>query len=126
MDKELQRIIVCLLGLALGAMLCLAVDSHSAPVHGDFERIKYATAFQKAFQANGYDVWTAVYGPEKSNLLIKCQDFNDPEIVKNLIHDAIVEWNAFGFKEIMFTSGEATMFLDVKKALDVLNKKEKM
>ena len=125
-DKGLQNFICAVLGLAIGALICLAVDCHAAPVPGDYERIKYATAFQKAFQANGYEVWTAVYGPEKANLLIVCKEFNNPEIVKNLIHDAIVQWDAFGFKEIMFTSGEATMFLDVKKALAIIQKKEAM
>jgi hypothetical protein len=125
-DRHIKRLIAAVLGLALGAMLCLAIDAKAAPVPGDFERVKYANAVQKDFEKNGYEVWTAAYGPEKTGLLIKCDYFRDGEIILNLVRDHAKEWQAFGFKEVILTSGEVTMYLDVKKAVDIIDKKESM
>ena len=125
-DRRLKNLIAAMLGLGLGAMLCLAIDLHAAPVAGEFERVKYANALQKDFQRSGYELWTAAYGPDKSSLFIKSPEFVDPDVVSSFIKDTLVEFEAFGFIDVMLSTGEVNMVLNIKKASDIAKKKEVM
>jgi len=128
-DKGFNNLVAAVLGMAIAGVIVCALyveNCQAAPHPGDFERIKYATALEKAFQANGYDVWTAAYGDKKDSLLIKCAMFVDSEIVIVLIRESVVQWMAFGFKEVLITSGEVTVFVDVQKAWDIVTKKARM
>lgn len=127
-DKAFWNLIAALLGMAVGALIvfALATEIYAAPVAGEFERVKYANALQRDFQRSGYEMWTAAYGKEKNNLFIKCADFVDPEIVANFIKDTLVEFEAFGFVDVMMTTGEVSMVLNVQKAGDKAKKKESL
>ena len=126
MDRQLKNLIAAMLGLAIGALICMAVDCHAAPVAGEFERVKYANALQRDFQRSGYELWTAAYGPEKSSLFIKSPEFVDPDIVSSFIKDTLIEFEAFGFVDVMLSTGEVNMVLNIKKASDIAKKKEVM
>ncbi len=128
-DRALKNVIAALLGLAIGLLILMAVGierCQAAPVAGEFERVKYANALQRDFQRSGYEIWTAAYGPEKSSLFIKSPEFVDPDVVSSFIKDTLVEFEAFGFVDVMLSTGEVNMVLNIKKASDIAKKKEVM
>ena len=128
-DKAFWNLISALLGMAVGTLLLLSVvssDCFAAPVAGEFERVKYANALQRDFQRSGYELWTAAYGQDKSILFIKSPEFVDPDVVSSFIKDTLVEFEAFGFIDVMLSTGEVNMVLNIKKASDIAKKKEVM
>jgi len=124
-DRHIKRLIAAVLGMALGAMLCLAIDLHAKEAT-EQHRVKYAAIVENMFLEEGYQLSVTPHGFQNRELTFVCEDFVDGEIVKNLIADSVAEWKFFGFKYITFTTGKVMMIIDVNKAYDISVKKEKM
>ncbi len=124
-DRHLKRLIAAVLGMALGAMLCLAIDLHAKEAT-EQHRVKYAAIVENMFLEEGYQLSITPHGFENRELTFVCEDFVDGEIVKNIIADSVAEWKFFGFKFITFTAGEVRMTIDVDKAYDIKVGKETM
>ena len=118
MDRRLRNLIAAVLGLAMGAMLCLAIDCHAKEAT-EQNRVKYAAIVENMFLENGYQLSITPHGFENRELTYVCEDFDDEGIIRNIIEDSLNEWKFFGFKYITFTTGDLSIIVDVNETYDI-------